>query len=232
MRKHILITSVLLILISYVRCSKLDCLLVSRELTENEKMIIPANLYDTIYYTNSTDTNRIICISREYNEKSEYYADKYFQADCGQNGQETRYWELSTKYETDIKCTDTSDLVFELSVKTAPDLAEDGIFVIKFYEEFYEWPFETIYLYISPDNPEKLLRESPESYGNPSYFLQGKVAYHNQMLINNHLYTNVNVLSGSIGGYDSLYYNNKFGIIRLTNKNGALNILRKDVVHN
>jgi len=224
MKTYGILTFIVVILMLTTQCNKVECVRHCRELSELEKQLTPFQLNDIIYFTDKLDTFSIKCTLNEYTQKTDIYADHYYYDHCD-GGQKTYYWELSTKFDTDINYTDSSLLVIEINTRTNYSF-EEGVFSMMLYD--YDWcqSNEAYSFFTRSDNSTQLFKERVSNPTLPAAYNQCDLVFYNEIIIDGYLYNDVNILFGDIENFDSVYYNNEFGIIRMVNDTIKLNILR------
>jgi hypothetical protein len=219
-----IITFLAISMLFTTQCKRVDCVRYSRGLSEAEKQLTPYQLNETVYFTDQTDTFSMQCLFNEYTQEVDIDADHYYYEKCD-GGRETYYWELATKYTTDINYTDSSLLMIEINTNTNYSF-EEGVFTLILYDSSWSDFYETYSFFTRANNSEQLFKARISNPVLPPAYNQCELTYYNELQIDGFLYKHVNLLYGNIINFDSIYYNNKFGIIRMVQDSTSYNIIR------
>jgi len=216
----LLVVSVLII----AQSCGVDCVRYSRELSTQEKLLNPYKQNDTVYFTDKLDTFNIVCTENQYSQEVDIYADHYHYDKCD-GGQETYYWELSTKFISDINYTDSTLLDIEIVTKTVYSF-DEAIFSIALFNNGRPMYNEEYSFYTRSNNSVRFFKTKANLATPPSALNQCELTFHDQMRLDGYLFENVNVLYGDIKKFDTVYYNSNYGIIRMVSDSVKLNIIR------
>ena len=210
-----LTTTLLLSIILFCACDKnVDCELNSREITEQEKLLIPYAVYDTSYFISNSDTFWLSCISKEYYQNVDLNADRYYSSECD-GGQKTYYWELNSQYASTLPFDDTSTLSLRIKIKTHHLLENESRFEFTFLRKQQSSGLRYTYsLFAQPFNQNRLFDEYNGSF-NPYAVVQAQTEFAKQRMIDGKMYHNVNMIYGELSPYDTIYYSSTAGIIRI-----------------
>jgi len=203
---------------------RVDCVRYSRELSPQEKQLNPYKQNDTVYFTDKLDTFNIVCVENQYSQKVNIYADHYHYDKCN-GGRETYYWELSTKFISDINYADSTFLYIDIVTKSIYSF-DEAIFSIAFFNNRHPMYDEEYSFYTRSNNSVRFFKTQANFATPPSAFHQCELTFKDKMIFDGYLFENVNILYGNIKNIDTVYYNSNYGIIRMVNDSIKLNIIR------
>jgi len=199
-------------------CSKVDCERYCRQLSEQELLLTPYKLSDTVYLVNSIDTFNIICTSRNYFDSVDTYADHYIYDYCD-GVQKTYFWQQTTKLTSNIPYTDSTSLEIEINTRTRYE-GEEGIFTLKLFDNNYSDVAEQYSFLTRVNDQHQLYKE----LFHPDFF-HCDLTFVDEIELQGHNYKNVNILFDGLINIDSVYYNSEYGIIRIVSNNFKFHIL-------